>query len=341
MSGKLIVSSPPFLRNGETAHCLMFDALIACLPILLFSAYSFGLYALLIVVISISTAKLTELVIQVLFKAKDFDYKNPVFSMMESPEVTVLDGSAALTGLLLAFTLPPTVPLWIPAVGSAFSIVVGKHVFGGLGYNIFNPALAGRAFLLAAWPVYMTDWKSPINWIAKESAAAVDAVTTATPLAAMKLEGQATSLFDLFIGNTGGSLGETSALAVLLGAAYLLYKGTITWHIPFSYIGTVVVFALTTGNDPTFHFLAGGLLLGAFFMATDVVTSPVTITGRLIFGCSAGLITMIIRCYGGYPEGVCYSILIMNAFVPLIDRYTQKRVSADEINIPMVDKILD
>jgi electron transport complex protein RnfD len=309
----------------------MFDVLIACLPIFLFSAYFFGLYALLIVVISIFTAKFTELVIQVLFKAKAFDYKNPVFSIMESPEVTVLDGSAALTGLLLAFTLPPSVPLWIPAVGSAFSIAVGKHIFGGLGYNIFNPALVGRAFLLAAWPVYMTDWRSPINWIAKESAAAVDAVTTATPLSAMKLEGQATSLLDLFIGNTGGSL----------GAAYLLYKGTITWHIPFSYIGTAVVFALLTGNDPVFHFLSGGLLLGAFFMATDVVTSPVTITGRLIFGCCAGLITMIIRCYGGYPEGVCYSILIMNAFVPLIDRYTQKRVSADEINIPLVDKILD
>ncbi len=341
MSGKLIVSSPPFLRNGETAHCLMFDVLIACLPIFLFSIYFFGLYVLLIVFISISTARLTELVIQVLFNAKNFDYKNPVFSIMESPEVTVLDGSAAVTGLLLAFTLPPTVPIWIPAVGAAFSIVVGKHVFGGLGYNIFNPALVGRAFLLAAWPVYMTDWKYPVNWFTKESAAAVDALTAATPLVAKKLEGQVPSLLDLFIGNTSGSLGETSALAVLLGAVYLLYKGTITWHIPFSYIGTTIIFALLTGNDPIFHFLSGGLLLGAFFMATDVVTSPLTITGRLIFGCLAGLITIIIRCYGGYPEGVCYSILIMNAFVPLIDRYTQKRVSADEIHIPLVDKIID
>ncbi len=341
MSGKLIVSSPPFLRNGETTHCLMFDALIACTPILFFSVYFFGLYSLLIVVLSVSTAKLTELIIQIFFKAENFDYKHIVFSIMECPEITVLDGSAAVTGLLLAFTLPPTVPLWIPVVGSAFAIIVGKHVFGGLGYNIFNPALVGRAFLLASWPVYMTKWEAPVSRFADEAGKAVDAVSAATPLAAMKLEGQATSILNLFIGNTGGSIGETSALAVLLGAAYLLYKGTITWHIPFSYIGTVIVFALITGSDPAFHFLSGGLLLGAFFMATDVVTSPVTLIGRLIFGCSAGIITMIIRCYGGYPEGVCYSILIMNAFVPLIDRYTHKKVSAEEINIPLVDKILD
>ena len=341
MSGKLILSSPPFLRNGETSHCLMFDVLIATIPILFFSVYFFGLYSLLIVVLSISTAKLTELLIQIFFKVENFNYKHIVFSIMESPEITVLDGSAAVTGLLLAFTLPPTVPLWIPVVGSAFAIIVGKHLFGGLGYNIFNPALAGRAFLLAAWPDYMTDWAAPVSRFANEAGKAVDAVTAATPLAALKLEGQATSFFDMFIGNTGGSIGETSALAVLLGAAYLLYKGTITWHIPFSYMGTVVVFALITGNDPAFHFLAGGLLLGVFFMATDVVTSPVTITGRLIFGCCAGFITMIIRCYGGYPEGVCYAILIMNAFVPLIDRFTHKKVSADEIHIPIVDKILD
>lgn len=341
MSGKLIVSSPPFLRNGETSHCLMFDALIACTPILFFSVYFFGFYAFVIMTLSAVTAKATELVIQVMFKAKHFDFNNPVFSVMESEEITIIDGSAAVTGLLLALTLPPSVPWWLPVVGSAFAIAVGKHVFGGLGYNIFNPALVGRAFLLAAWPTHMTTWQKPVSWFADKGATAVDAVSTATPLGMMKMDGQATPLWDLFIGHTGGCLGETSALAVLLGAAYLIHKGTIKWHIPFFYLGTVLIFAMVTGHDPWFHFLSGGLLLGAFFMATDVVTSPVTVYGRVIFGVCAGLITMVIRCYGGYPEGVCYAILIMNGFVPLIDRYTRKTVAKDEIDIPLVEKILD
>jgi len=341
MSGKLIVSSPPFLRNGETTHCLMFDALIACAPIFFFSVYFFGVDAFIIMTLSVLTAKITELVIQVLFKAKNFDFNNPIFSVMESQEITVMDGSAAVTGLLLALTLPPSVPWWMPVVGSAFAIAVGKHVFGGLGYNIFNPALVGRAFLLAAWPTHMTTWERPVNWFAAEGGAVVDAVTTATPLGMMKMDGQTTPLLDLLVGNIGGCIGETSAIAILLGAAYLLHKGTIKWHIPFFYLGTVLIFALVTGHNPVFHLLSGGLLLGAFFMATDVVTSPVTIYGRVIFGICVGLITMVIRCYGGYPEGVCYAILIMNGFVPLIDRYTRKNVAKGEIDIPLVNKILN
>jgi electron transport complex protein RnfD len=242
--------------------------------------------------------------------------------------------------MLLAFTLPPTVPFWIPIVGSVVAIVVGKHVFGGLGNNIFNPALVGRAFLLAAWPVYMTTWASPVSRWAEPGSKVADAVTTATPLAAMKLQGQTTPLIDLFIGNTGGCLGATSVLAIFIGASYLLYKRTVTWHIPSSFIGTVFVFSFLLGQDPVFHLFAGGLMLGAFYMATDVVTSPVTKSGRLVFGCGAGIITVIIRQFGGYPEGVCYAILIMNALTPLIEKYTTRKYKPNQVAIPLMDKIM-
>jgi electron transport complex protein RnfD len=244
-------------------------------------------------------------------------------------KVTVSDGSALMTGLLVAYNLPAHCPLWVAVAGSIFAIAIAKQAFGGLGRNIFNPALAGRAFLMAAWPKYMTTFTKPFVY---------DAVTQATPLSLIK-EGKASgiadlgiSYWDLFIGNRGGSLGEVCILALVLGAAYLLCKGIISWHTPVSFIATVAVFMWAFGSpegffggDALLQVLSGGLILGAFFMATDYVTSPVTKKGQVIFGICCGLLTGVIRRWGGYPEGVCYSILIMNAAAPLVDRFVQKR----------------
>jgi len=230
--------------------------------------------------------------------------------------ITIGDGSAVVAGLLLAFVLPSRLPWWMAAVGSFFAVVIVKQLFGGLGNNIFNPALAGRAFLLASFPIYMTSWVRPF-----------DAVSCATPLAIVKenLSGTMPSLWDLFIGKTAGCLGETSAVALLIGAGFLFWRKIITWHIPFTYIGTVTILSWVFGRDPLFSVLAGGLVLGAFFMAVDPVTSPMTAKGQIIFGVGCGIVTVVIRQWGGYPEGVCYSILLMNALVPLIDRYTKPR----------------
>ncbi|MCP4716270.1 MAG: RnfABCDGE type electron transport complex subunit D [Deltaproteobacteria bacterium] len=340
MKPSLIVSTPPHLKNGETAHCLMFDVYIAAIPLIIASTVVFGLRALWIILLCIVTAKLTEIFVQVFFTSRHLKLKDLPSNLLTSEELTFMDGSAAVTGLLMACTLPPGVPYWIPIIGTVVAIVVGKHLFGGIGYNIFNPALVGRAFLLAAWPGIMTQWKQPVAWFGATQAAAVDAVTTATPLAALKQSDQATPLLNLFLGNTGGCIGETSTVALLIGAAYLLYKGTITWHIPLTYIGTVFLLTLILGQDPFLHIFAGGLMLGAFFMATDVVTSPVSKSGRYIFGAGAGIITVLIRQFGGYPEGVCYAILIMNALTPMIERYTSRRYNSLEIDIPLVNKIL-
>jgi electron transport complex protein RnfD len=212
------------------------------------------------------------------------------------------------------------------------AIAVGKQIFGGLGHNIFNPALFARVFLVAAWPVHMTSFVAPFDWrkyfdqlSLSPQTWTIDAVSQATPLALDKQAEVITPYWDLMAGSVGGCLGETSALAILIGAAYLLYKGTITWHIPFTYLGTVALMAALLGQDPIFHLFSGGLMLGAFFMATDVVTSPVTKKGRLIFGIGCGVITILIRQYGANPEGVAYSILLMNACTPLIDKYTSRR----------------
>ncbi|GFP23379.1 Na+-translocating ferredoxin:NAD+ oxidoreductase subunit D, partial [Candidatus Hakubella thermalkaliphila] len=226
-----------------------------------------------------------------------------------------MDGSAILTGLLLALSLPPTVPIWMPVVGAAFGIAIGKCVFGGLGHNIFNPALVGRVFLATSWPVMMTRWVTPF-----------EAVTTATPLALWKAEKIYVPARDLFFGNIGGSIGETSALAILVGGIFLIVMRYIDWRTPLSYMGTVGLMMWLLGEDPIFHALAGGLLLGAFFMATDYVTTPLTKKGKVIFGLGAGIIVVLIRMVGGYPEGVAFSILLMNAFTPLIDQVTKPRV---------------
>ncbi|HWI66156.1 MAG TPA: RnfABCDGE type electron transport complex subunit D [Symbiobacteriaceae bacterium] len=308
-SGELVVSSSPHRWAGITTNTIMRDVLIALAPATLGAVYFFGLQAGAVIAVSVLVAIATEAGCQ---------------KWMGKP-VTISDGSAAITGLLLAFNLPPTVPVWLPVIGSVFAIAIAKQAFGGLGRNFVNPALAARAFLLAAWPAAMTNWAKPF-----------DAVTTATPLAllprpfgpAPEAVGALPSYMDLFLGNVGGSLGETSALLLLLGAAYLLWRRIIDWRIPLGFLGTIAVMAWVFGGkglfhgDPLYHVLAGGAILGAFFMATDYVTTPITPKGRWIFGIACGVITMLVRLFGGYPEGVSYSILIMNVVAPLLDRFT-------------------
>lgn len=297
--GNLVVSSSPHIRSEDTVQRIMMDVIIALLPATAASVYFFGLRALAIVIVSIFAAVATEAAIQKIRKKP----------------VTISDGSAVITGLLLALTISPAMPLWMTAVGAVVAIGIGKQVYGGLGSNPFNPALVGRAFLVVTFPVHMTTWINP-----------VDGVSSATPLNLLKMQGIKTGYMPLLLGNVGGSLGETSALLLLIGGIYLLYRGIIDWRIPVSYLGTVAVFTLVLGGDPVFHLLAGGLMLGAFFMATDMVTTPVTKSGRLVFGIGAGLLVVIIRLYGGYPEGVLFSILLMNTFTPIIDRYTRPRI---------------
>ena len=309
-SGELVVSSSPHRWAGITTTAIMRDVLIALTPAALGAIYLFGWRAGVVICLSIIAALVTEWGCQRLM----------------NKAVTIADGSAVITGLLLAFNLPPTVPFWLPVVGSVFAIAIVKQAFGGLGRNFVNPALAARAFLLAAWPAAMTTWTSPF-----------DAVTTATPLAllprpvgpAPEATGPLPSYLDLLTGSVGGSLGETSALLLLLGAVYLLWKGIIDWKVPAGFLGTMAVLAWALGGgqglfsgDPVYHVLSGGAILGAFFMATDYVTIPLTPNGRWIFGIGCGLITMLVRLYGGYPEGVSYSILIMNVAAPLLDRFT-------------------
>ncbi|MDD2335688.1 MAG: RnfABCDGE type electron transport complex subunit D [Geobacteraceae bacterium] len=304
----LTVSSSPHLHSPDSVPAAMRDVLIALIPALIVAVYFFRLPAIMVILACVVSAYVAELVCLKIMKR----------------ESSTKEYSAVVTGVLLAFCLPPTLPVWMAALGSIFAVVIAKHLFGGLGHNIFNPALIGRAFLLASFPVAMTTWVSPI-----------DGVTTASPLGIMKEATgvQLPSITDLLLGNVSGSLGETSALALLIGGLYLLYKKHIDWRIPGSYLGTVFVLtsiiAMVKGQGfeyPVFHLFAGGLFLGAFFMATDWVTSPVTKTGRLIFGVGAGVLVVLIRLKGGYPEGVCYSILLMNVVTPLIDRYTKARV---------------
>jgi len=304
---ELIVSSSPHQRTAVSTPVIMSDVVLALMPAALAGVWFFGLRALAMMVLCVAAAVSTEAGLQ---------------RLMKRP-VTVGDYSAVVAGLLLALVLPPDLPLWMGIIGAVFSMAVAKFIFGGLGQNIFNPALIGRAVLLASWPVFMTRWRWPIfsaPWIPD-----FDAVSSATPLALLKLGGIRTPYLNLFLGNVAGSIGETSTLAILVGAAYLLYRGHISLRIPVSFIGTVALLTALLGQDPLFHVLAGGLMLGAFFMATDYVTSPVTPKGQIIFGIGCGVLTVFIRLYGGYPEGVCYAILIMNAATALIDRFTMPR----------------
>jgi electron transport complex protein RnfD len=293
-NGMLKVAPSPHLRKDTSVKKIMLLVILTLMPTTIAGIYFFGYHALWVIILSILSAEITEF-LALKIQKKDF----------------VLDGSAIITGLLLALVLPPTVPLWVPIVGSFFAIAIAKHAFGGLGQNIFNPALAGRAFLMICWPVLMTRWVTPF-----------DAVTTATPLAALKMHNTfIASNLDLFLGNIAGCIGETSALAILIGGIVLIALKVIDWRTPLSIIGTVFILMLFLGQDPIFHILAGGLMLGAFFMATDYVTTPITGWGRVAFGIGAGLLIVVFRLWSGMPEGVCYSILIMNGFTPLIDRY--------------------
>jgi electron transport complex protein RnfD len=297
---KYVMSSSPHVRASETTARIMRDVMIALLPATAFGVYIFGLNALMVVLLSVAAAIATEAVIQKLMHKK----------------VTVSDGSAAVTGLLLALNLPPAVPLWIPILGSVFAIAIVKQCFGGLGHNFINPALAARAFLLVSWPTIMTTWTIP----------GADAVTSATPLGALKMGEALSSYQDMFIGNIGGCIGETSAIALIIGGLYLIARRVIDPRIPVVYIGTVALFTWVAGpaglftGDALYHMLGGGLMLGAFFMATDYTTSPMSGTAKVVFAAGCGVLTSVIRLWGGYPEGVSYSILIMNLVVPLLDK---------------------
>ena len=318
---RFVVSSSPHMHDGRTVSQIMRLVVIALAPAALFSIYIFGLDALRVIAISIGSAMLFEMISQKVMKRS----------------VTIKDWSAVLTGLLLAMNLPSTSPWWLIVVGNLFAIVVAKQIYGGLGYNPFNPALVGRVVLLISFPVHMT-----ARWVTN-SKFGLDAETTATPLTLMK-ESLATlgyidvafgreEILDLLIGNRAGCLGETSVLLLALGGLFLIWNKVISWRIPVLFIGAVWVmtgiFHLidpTHYANPSFHVITGGLFIGAIFMATDYVTSPVTKKGMLIFGAGCGVITVLIRLWGAYPEGVSFAILLMNATTPLIDRYTRPKV---------------
>ena len=293
----LTVTVSPHIKSKHNIQKVMLDVIIALTPAAALAVWFYQYKALFLIITCVASCCLTEHISQKIIKRKD----------------TLFDLSAVVTGLLLAFCLPPAIPLWIAAAGGVFAILVGKAIFGGLGHNPFNPALVGRAFLQISWPKDMSLWTKPY-----------DALTTATPLSIAKLhlQGGIPDNWTLFFGNFAGSLGETSKLMLLLGALYLIYRKHIKLHTPLSYIVTAAVFALLFKENPIFHLLTGGLILGAFFMATDPVTTPLSRNGKIIFGIGCGLLTMLIRLKGGFPEGVCYSILIMNMLTPFIDKMT-------------------
>ncbi len=341
MEEKFVLSSSPHIGSGVSTKTIMWSVVVALVPALVGAIYFFGLHALWLSILGILGAVATEAIYQLLCKQK----------------ITIDDGSAVITGLLLAFNLPPGVPWWMPVVGSAFGIIFAKQVFGGLGNNPVNPALAGRAFLMAAWPIHMTTkWLAPNGGSIPGISTNIDAITGSTPLNVLKVyvgkilkDPQSTteqisrakiileqlygSSANLFFGNVGGCIGETSAALLLLGFIYLLARKFVDWRIPLAYIGSVAILGWFVGSPEgffkmniAFYIFSGGLMLGALFMATDYVTSPLTAKGRWIFGIGCGILTVLIRRWGGYPEGVCYSILIMNLAVPIINRHTIPKI---------------
>jgi len=325
MSTNLLTVSPsPHVHHQQSTRQIMFGVVLALLPALGFSVYVFGLPALFVTTFSIMACMFFEWVIA---------------KYLLKREANIMDGSAILTGILLAFNVPSNLPWYIIIIGALVAIGIGKMSFGGLGNNPFNPALVGRVFLLISFPVAMTSWPEPMQ----DRLSLVDASTGATPLGILKegldqgqtvsqISDQLPAYSDFFWGLQSGSLGEMSAFALLLGLLFMLYKRIVTWHVPVSLIGSMLVFAgiLWLINpelyiNPLFHILTGGALLGAFYMATDYVTSPMHPRGMLIFGVGIGLITILIRVFGGYPEGISFAILIMNGFVPLINRYVKPK----------------
>ena len=303
-----VVSGTPHVRSKESIQSIMRDVIIALVPATAMGIFYFGINALILIIAAIASAVAFEAICQ---------------KVMKKP-VTVSDLSAVVTGLLLAMNLPAAAPVWVAIVGSAFAIIFGKQLFGGLGQNFINPALAGRAFLLASYPTEMTTWSVP------NGLEVADAATYATPLAQLKAGSLDASLGELLLGQCGGTIGETCAIALIIGGVYLLYKHVISWKIPVIYIATVAILFGVIGRQgvrlPLQEICAGGVMLGGIFMATDYASSPVTPKGQIIFAVGAGLITYLIRTFGGYPEGVSYSILIMNCCVPLIERFTEPTI---------------
>ena len=314
MENSLYVSPSPHIHGGDSISKNMYGVLIALIPAFLVSLYSFGLGALIVTATSVLACVIFEYLIQ-------------RFLMKKEP--TLCDGSAILTGVLLAFNVPSNLPIWIILIGALAAIGIGKMSFGGLGNNIFNPALVGRVFLLISFPAQMTTWPVPDVFPMTYT----DAETGATILSSLH-EGGAPlpAMVDMLIGRIGGSLGEISAIALLLGFAFMLWKKIITWHIPVSILATVFVFTgilylinPTVYVNPFIHLLSGGLLLGSIFMATDYVTSPMSKNGMIVYGIGIGLLTAVIRIFGSYPEGMSFAILIMNAFTPLINSYIKPK----------------
>lgn len=324
MSQGFVVSMPPHERRGESVSTIMWGVAGALLPVLIAGVYFFGIRALVVTLFSVIACIAVEYLVQ-----------KYILRMEES---TAMDGSAAVTGMLLAFNVPSSIPLWQILVGAIVSIGIAKMAFGGIGNNPFNPALIGRAFMLTSFPVSMTTWPIPgetrFMWN-------TDALTGATPLGILKESGFAGGEFpgyvNMFLGNQGGCIGEISALAVLIGGLYMVYRGWISWQVPILYLGSL---GLITGvfwafdpaqyADPLFHLLAGGAMIGAWFMATDMTTSPMSLRGKVIFAVGGGLLAGLIRLVGGFPEGVSYSILLMNAAVPFIDKYVKPRTFGKE-----------
>lgn len=300
------VSANPHVRDRASTQSIMLDVIIALLPATIFGFWNFGWRAVLNTLICIGTCVLSE------YAWQHFMHK----------KVTINDFSAALTGLLLAMNLPPEVPMWIPLIGGVFAIIVVKQVFGGLGQNFMNPALGARCFLLISFAGIMTNFSSSTGF-----GTLFDATTSATPLAALKA-GEMVNVKAMFLGNTAGTVGETSALLLILGGCYLIFKKIISWRIPVCYIGTLAIFVLLFGGRGfdlyylAAHLFGGGLMLGAFFMATDYVTSPITPKGQFVFGVLLGILTGIFRLFGGSAEGVSYAIIFCNLLVPLIERFT-------------------
>jgi Na+-translocating ferredoxin:NAD+ oxidoreductase subunit D len=331
----IIISASPHVHSDRTSKKLMYDVVIALVPAFLVSLYVFGISAFIVTAVAIISCLLFEYLIQ---------------KFLLKTEVTIGDGSALLTGILLAFNLPSGLPIWMIVVGSLVAIGIAKLSFGGLGFNVFNPALVGRVFLLVSFPVQMTMWPTAVE----NNTTIADAVTGATPLGIIKeglmfgdtmsnIATKIPSTIDLLLGLTGGSIGEMSALALLIGGIYLIVRKVITWHIP---ITMLVTMGVMTGifwlinpeqyASPVIHILSGGALLGAFFMATDLVTSPVTKKGMVVFAIGIAVITVVIRLFGAYPEGVSFAILIMNAFVPLINTYFKPRRFGSKIKSKIV-----
>lgn len=321
MSKLLTISPSPHIHSGDSVNKIMYSVILALLPAFIWSVMMFGLDSVRVTLLAVAACVGFEYIIQ-------------KYVLQKAPQVT--DGSAVLTGILLAFNVPSSVPSWMIIVGSLVAIGIAKMPYGGLGNNPFNPALVGRVFMLISFPVQMTSWPAP-------GTSGVDAVTTATPLAILKegvkngqpvseLAGSLPSSMDLFLGNMSGSLGEISVAALLLGGVFMLIRKVITWHIPVSMMAGVVLFSgifwmidPVQYADPLFHLMTGGVILGAFFMATDMVTSPMNAKAQLIFGAGIGILTMLIRLWGAYPEGVSFAILIMNAMVPLLNRYIKPK----------------